>query len=76
MAGYGMPYGASPDLEARLAALEARLAALEPFIDLSLRPDLSQSALDEEADLAELQSEMEEEVLKAKRLFDAKPREY
>lgn len=76
MAGYGTPYGAPSDVEARLAALEARLAALEPFIDASLRPDMSQSALDEEEDIASIRSEMEEDILKAKRLFDAKPREY
>jgi immune inhibitor A len=73
------PWGAAiapADLAARLAALEARLAAIEPFIDRTQRPDLSQSALEEEADLEAIRQEMEEELLKAKRLFDSKPREY
>jgi hypothetical protein len=43
-------YGAG-DIEARVMALEARLAAIEPFIDASLRPDLSQSALASEEDV-------------------------
>jgi len=81
-APWGMPfspYGAAyapSDLEARLATLEARLAAIEPFIDQSQRPDLSLSALEEEADIEQIRQEMEEEIIKAKRLFDSKPREY
>jgi immune inhibitor A len=64
------------DLEARLAAVEARLAAIEPFIDQSQRPDLTYSALQDEADIEQIRQEMEEELVKAKRLFDSKPREY
>ncbi len=63
-------------LEARLAALEARLAAFEPFIDASQRPDLSLSALEEEEDIEQIRKEMEEDIIKSKRLFDTKPREY
>ena len=72
---YGAAYAPS-DLEARLAALEARLTAIEPFINQTQRPDLSLSALEDEADIDEIRKEMEEEVLQAKRLFDTKPREY
>lgn len=74
-AAWGAAFAPS-DLEARLAALEARLAAIEPFIDRTQRPDLSQSALEDEEDLEAIRQEMEEELLKAKRLFDSKPREY
>jgi immune inhibitor A len=72
----GGPWGAPSNLEARLAALEARLAAIEPFIDQSQRPDLTESALEEEEDIAEIRQQMEDDILKAKRLFDSKPREY
>ncbi|MBP1692743.1 MAG: family metalloprotease protein [Chloroflexi bacterium] len=78
-APYNMPYSAAmgpTSLEARVAALEARLSAIEPFIDASQRPDLRQSALQDEADIEQIRTEMEDEILKAKRLFDSKPREY
>lgn len=81
--GMGTPWGApfaaameQGSLEARLAALEARLAAFEPFIDASQRPDLSLSALEEEEDIEQIRKEMEEDIIKSKRLFDTKPREY
>lgn len=72
---YGAPMNVT-DLEARIAVLEARLAAIEPFIDASQRPDLSMSALEDEADIEQIRKEMEEDILKAKRLLDSKPREY
>lgn len=77
-AAYGAPWAAPApgDLEGRVAALEARLAAIEPFIGAAQRPDLSMSALEEEADIDEIRREMEEDILRAKRLFDSKPREY
>jgi immune inhibitor A len=68
--------GAPASLEARIAELEARLAAIEPFIDQSQRPDLRESALEEEEDIAEIRQQMEDDILRAKRLFDSKPREY
>jgi immune inhibitor A len=73
------PFGAAyapGNLDARVAALEARLASIEPFIDQTQRPDLTQSALQDEADIEEIRKQMEDEMIKAKRLFDSKPREY
>jgi immune inhibitor A len=67
--------GQQGDLEARLASLEARLTAIEPFIDASLRPDLSQGALAAEDDLGEIQRQMQEGAAQAKRLYDTKPRD-
>jgi len=76
-AAWGAPFGApASDLEGRVAALESRLAAIEPFIDATQRPDLSLSALEEEEDIEQIRKEMEQDIIKSKRLFDTKPREY
>ena len=71
-----MDYPPSMDVEARVAALEARLAALEPFIDASQRPDLRLSALSDEPDIELIRAEIEDDILRSKRLYDTKPREY
>lgn len=71
-----MGYPPAMDVEARVAALEARLTALEPFIDASQRPDLRLSALADEPDIELIRGEIEDDILRAKRLYDTKPREY
>jgi len=70
-AGDGVGQGELTNLEHRVAALETKLAAIEPFINSSLRPDLSGSPLAYEEDLGEIQSQMEEGAARAKRLYDA-----
>jgi len=70
-AGDGAGQGELTNLEHRVAALETKLAAIEPFINSSLRPDLSGSPLAYEEDLGEIQSQMEEGAARAKRLYDA-----
>jgi immune inhibitor A len=60
------------DLEARLSLLEDRLAAIEPFIDLSLRPDLRRSALTSEEDLPKIGTQMQKNAADAKRSYDTK----
>ena len=71
-----MGYPPAMDVEACVAALEARLTALEPFIDASQRPDLRLSALADEPDIELIRGEIEDDILRAKRLYDTKPREY
>jgi len=48
---------------------------IDPFIDQSLRPDLCESALSEEDDLAQLQEEMQKANMEAKHCFDSKPKD-
>ncbi|GAC1448147.1 MAG: hypothetical protein NVSMB7_09390 [Chitinophagaceae bacterium] len=50
--GFGKPGNPGMSVEQRLAQLEAQLGFVQPFIDQSIRPDLSQGALQggEEAD--------------------------
>lgn len=61
------------DLEARVAALEQRLNAMAPFIDKSLRPDLSMSALSGEEGLDLMKRQAQQQAAKSKRLLDSKP---
>lgn len=53
----------------------AGAAHIEPFIDASLRPDLSRGALSEEPDVNETQKDMQKNAAEAKRNFDTKPRD-
>ena len=65
----------------RINALEAaqggagRVGTAQPFIAAQLRPDLSQSALYREEDLAQIQEEMEAGSAQAKRSYDTKASE-
>ena len=51
--GFGRPGGGIMSVEQRLAQLEAQLGFMQPFIDQSIRPDLSQGALQGEEDTEE-----------------------
>ena len=62
-------------LKRAVAALEARLTALEPFIDASQRPDLGSVHLQMNL-TSVIRGEIEDDILRAKRLYDTKPREY
>jgi hypothetical protein len=78
------PVAAYEELLARVERLEAMMAQegdpsgmgegqQSPFIGHELRPDLSQSALAEEDDHAELRQRMMTGSATAKRLYDSKP---
>jgi immune inhibitor A len=83
--GLGGGWGFGGGSEALLASLLARLEAIEtalgvggrmgmaqPFIGRELRPDLTQSALVNEPDLAQAQQHMELGSAQAKRSYDTK----
>ena len=63
-------------LKRALQRWKRALTALEPFIDASQRPDLRLSALADEPDIELIRGEIEDDILRAKRLYDTKPREY
>jgi immune inhibitor A len=61
-------------VETRLAALESAAGvAPQPFIDSSLRPDLTSSALGNEEDAKATQEQLHRSAAQAKRLFDTGP---
>ena len=61
---------AQSDLEARISTLEVALSSLQPFIDESMRPDLSMTSLRDEEDLQQLRSDMEQQQHNDKRAMD------
>ena len=61
-----------PSLEERLAYLEETIAELAHFIGGELRPDLSEGALADEADLVGLDDQLAQEAADAKQAKDAK----
>jgi hypothetical protein len=72
--GIGDPTAAA-GVEGRLTMIEQRLAELTHFIDQSLRPDLTRSALSGESDASELQAlsdELTRQADHAKQAKDAK----
>ncbi len=76
--GPGSVFGSAGDwagaVEARLAALEAAAGvSARPFIDASLRPDLSASALGNEDDAQSAQEALPRSAAGAKRLYDTGP---
>jgi immune inhibitor A len=70
--GFGEGAAGASDLAARVSALEEAVGRLHPFIDSSLRPDLSKGALSEEgdADAEAVRAEMLQGTVHAKRHWD------
>ncbi len=68
---FGFDQAPPGHIEERLEALETTISALVPFIDEDLRPDLSDSMLNGEADLEKLRTSAKQSEAYAKRLLDS-----